>query len=159
MIRIEDIRSEPTPVQEWVVSVDQEVDVVRGSFDNTFENNNILELIPTNFSKEWGLIILKPIDIPEELEPLCLNCRVTSDTWSRIFGHHRTKVIGMDLDHWLVKKTIDDILNAKIRHNPNMLEGDFLLERFFIMEDSIECRKILRIATFHNNNFHSLNPV
>lgn len=159
MIRIEDIRSEPTPVQDWVISVDQEVDIVRESFDNTFENDNILELIPTNFSKEWGLIVFKPIDIPQELEPLCLNCKVTSDTWTRIFGYHRTKVIGMDLDHWLVNKTLDDILNAKIRHNPDMSQGKYLLERYFLMVNDLECRKLLRFATFNYNNFPTPNPV
>jgi hypothetical protein len=149
MIRIEDIRDEPIPVKEWVFSVDEEVDIVRDSLNNGFEmDDSIYKLIPTNFNQDWGLAIFKPIDIPTDLEPICLNCRVTSDTWLRIFGHHRTKVIGMSLDHWLLKKTVDDILNAKIRHYPNMLEGEYLLERFFVMEDSECCRKLLRMGTF-----------
>ena len=74
MIRIEDIRSEPTPVREWVLNVDNEVDIVRESLSNCFDincfNDSVDKLLPTNFSQYWGLIIFKPIDIPQELEPV-----------------------------------------------------------------------------------------
>jgi hypothetical protein len=149
MIRIEDIRSEPTPVKEWVLRVDQDMDDMREMLLNNMLDESVYDLMPTEFSKEWGLFILKPIDIPSDLEPNCLNCKVTSDTWGRLLGYSRCNEVDSGIYDRKVLKAIDDILNARIRHYPNMLKGEYLLERFFIMREGEECKKLLRMGTFH----------